>query len=94
MATTYFTSDSPGTGSTKKEIMESMIDTSSLEHVLCLIADICSEKSNHVADNWEDRSLSRAWLRASVPRVSAKGKFKLSKKLLARLQSQLNAINS
>ena len=41
--------------------LETMIDASSLSHVLSLIADICHEKASHVEENWQDKHLAHDW---------------------------------
>lgn len=54
-----------------KEQLESLIDAKRLSKVVSLISEICSEKAEHIRDNWQDGSrnpnaeLIRAWIAAS-----------------------------
>ena len=43
------------------DMLERMIDSYGLETVLRDIARICSEKAEHVAVNWQDTTLAKAW---------------------------------
>lgn len=41
--------------------LESVLDQSSLDQVLLMLARICNEKAEHVRSNWQDKTLARAW---------------------------------
>jgi hypothetical protein len=49
----------------QKLILESLIDASSLADVLETVGDICGEKSQHIAENWQDTPLAALWNRAA-----------------------------
>ena len=42
--------------------LEGLVDATSLGQVLEALSELCSEKAAHVAENWQDKSLERAWL--------------------------------
>ena len=46
-------------------ILESLIDSSSLADVLETLAEICDGKSQHIAENWQDKPLAAQWNRAA-----------------------------
>jgi hypothetical protein len=48
-----------------KQLLEQFIDGSSLFAVLELIEVICEEKADHIASNWQDERLARAWQHAA-----------------------------
>lgn len=48
------------------EMLEQIIDKHGLANVLGHISDICNEKAIHVATNWQDTSLAKAWDRCAV----------------------------
>ena len=41
--------------------LEDLIDKKGLREVLESLCSICYEKADHVALNWQDKGLSRAW---------------------------------
>jgi hypothetical protein len=41
--------------------LERLIDTIGLPAVLRLLGEICYEKSEHVATNWQDKALADCW---------------------------------
>lgn len=43
------------------DTIEAMIDRYGLSYVVDLVAEICSAKADHVASNWQDHVLERAW---------------------------------
>jgi hypothetical protein len=47
-----------------KDILESIIDKTSLLHVLELISDICQEKADHIRCNWQDEKTAAPWAEA------------------------------
>ena len=44
-----------------KDDIEDYIDKHGVSSLLDLIADICSEKEEHVRTTWQDMNLARAW---------------------------------
>ncbi len=53
------------------EQLEKMIDCSSVEQVLDAIGLICSEKADHIEENWQDLALSNTWNRMAGAVVNA-----------------------
>lgn len=51
---------------TLAEKLEQLIDSQGLSHVLHEIERVCSEKADHIAENWQDNSLSQEWQEAST----------------------------
>lgn len=49
---------------TDKTELEAMIDFAGLASVLLAIADICGQKAEHVATQWQDTALAKRWDRA------------------------------
>jgi hypothetical protein len=45
--------------------LESLIDSTSLSDVVGALSLICSEKAEHIRENWQDYSLARKWDSAS-----------------------------
>jgi hypothetical protein len=54
--------------------IESLIDVYSLPVVLETIGDICNEKADHIAGNWQDNSLASIWLAAGALVHTAAGR--------------------
>lgn len=61
-----------------KDQLESLIDSYGLPVLLETLGQIAGEKAGHVAENWQDRALARAWdhcatklytLSAKLPRL-------------------------
>lgn len=50
----------PLNGSLEEEL-ETLIDKHGVGHMLHVIERICSLKSDHIAENWQDNELSREW---------------------------------
>lgn len=48
------------------QAVEAIIDRVGLSVVLSLIADICTEKANHVESNWQDAALAAQWESAAA----------------------------
>lgn len=44
-----------------EKTLEKLIDQTSLTDVLHALADICHAKAEHIAANWQDRSLAEDW---------------------------------
>lgn len=49
----------------ERDQIESIIDATSVKALLEAISDICGEKSEHVASNWQDGTTSRVWAYAA-----------------------------
>lgn len=47
----------------KRDDLEQMIDRMGLSRVLFLMAEICAEKADHIETTWQDRPLSREWIK-------------------------------
>jgi len=47
------------------QILESLIDQTSLSDVLEAIETIAAEKADHIQTNWQDEELAETWTRAS-----------------------------
>lgn len=43
------------------ELLEEMIDKSSVKRVVGLVAEVCELKAQHIRENWQDMGLARAW---------------------------------
>lgn len=54
--------------------IEAIIDRTSVVEVLALIADICSEKADHIRSNWQDRRTAAVWDRAARTVIAAANK--------------------
>jgi P2-related tail formation protein len=48
-----------------KQAIERYIDVSSVAAVLDVVAEICSEKAQHISDNWQDEALAKSWDKAA-----------------------------
>lgn len=48
-----------------QEQLERLVDGGSLRAVLESLSEICVEKSLHVEEAWQDRTLARRWMRAA-----------------------------
>lgn len=48
------------------EELERLIDATSLLDVLTGLEMVCSEKADHIRENWQDKMLARRWDRASA----------------------------
>ncbi len=46
-----------------EEMIEGYIDRHGILHLLTMIENICHEKADHCATNWQDRGLASAWRR-------------------------------
>jgi hypothetical protein len=46
--------------------LEALIDKHGLETVLEFLRDICCDKAEHVATEWQDASLAKIWVQAAV----------------------------
>lgn len=47
-----------------KDELEKILDAYSLHEVLASLAEIASEKEEHVATTWQDRELAKLWRQA------------------------------
>lgn len=48
------------------EALERGIDTFTLRGVIDMLSQVCSEKEQHVASNWQDGELAKAWRKAEL----------------------------
>jgi hypothetical protein len=48
-----------------KLMLETSVDSFSLAQVLESLAEICREKAQHLADNWQDESTAKLWEKAA-----------------------------
>lgn len=48
-----------------KNKLESLIDSNSVASVLLAMSEVCTEKSQHIRDNYQDKNLAKQWDRAS-----------------------------
>jgi hypothetical protein len=59
--------------------LEALIDSCGLSPVLMALSEICGEKAEHVAVNWQDTALAKDWATAgnrisnALPSVVARG---------------------
>lgn len=44
--------------------LEDMVDRHGLQTVLATLSEICSEKDNHITQNWQDDALAGMWEKA------------------------------
>lgn len=44
-----------------QEILEILVDRHGITSVTDELAQVCYAKSEHVAENWQDKKLARAW---------------------------------
>lgn len=56
----YFADDTPA-----MLALETMVDTVGLRNVLWALSCIASAKATHIRENWQDKALERAWIKAS-----------------------------
>lgn len=49
--------------SAAKDQLEAMIDQSSLNDVLALLAEVCHEKADHLRSAWQDEAAAEHWER-------------------------------
>lgn len=43
------------------DALEALIDVHGLARIVEIVADVCDEKSNHLAENWQDYSAASSW---------------------------------
>lgn len=48
----------------EKDQVEALVDGCGLSSVLMALSEICGEKAEHVATNWQDAALTRDWATA------------------------------
>jgi len=56
----------PHLSADEETFLEGLVDKHGLATVVDGLACICSGKADHIASNWQDRALSRAWDKAAV----------------------------
>jgi hypothetical protein len=49
-----------------KDTLEGIIDIHGLPEVVRMLAEICSEKAEHILVNWDDKALADRWNKASA----------------------------
>ena len=59
----------------KLDVLEAMIDRSTLGGVLDLIAEVCSAKADHILTNWQDEATSDQWDRYSAALLGLQDKI-------------------
>jgi hypothetical protein len=52
-------------------VLEGFVDAFGLATVVDALACICSGKADHIAENWQDQVLSRAWDKAAIHLMNA-----------------------
>jgi hypothetical protein len=58
--------DAPTISWTPSEQLERMIDSQGLGSVLEMIREICYEKANHIAVEWQDMPLAKRWIAYAI----------------------------
>jgi hypothetical protein len=48
----------------EKDQIEALIDSCGLSSVLMALSEICGEKAEHIATNWQDAALAKCWAAA------------------------------
>jgi RES domain-containing protein len=48
----------------EKDQIEALIDCCGLSSVLMALSEICGEKAEHIAHNWQDATLAKHWATA------------------------------
>lgn len=56
-----------------KDVLEAMVDSTSLATVVELLAEICHEKADHVYVTWQDCELAAQWTRDAKKLLRAMG---------------------
>ena len=49
-----------------ERLLEDLVDQNGIREVVEVLVNICYEKEDHVAANWGDRNLAKAWHKAAV----------------------------
>jgi hypothetical protein len=49
----------------ERNLLETMIDQTSVASVVSALSAICAEKAEHISGAWQDRNLSDAWARVA-----------------------------
>jgi hypothetical protein len=65
-----------------RDTIESLVDYYGLELVLQLLGEVCSAKSDHILENWQDENLADVWDRATENILDAAWNVKNDNKLL------------
>jgi hypothetical protein len=55
----------PELSETALENFEKLVDHYSLENIVRALSHICSEKSIHIAENWQDVRTAKVWMEHS-----------------------------
>jgi hypothetical protein len=56
-------------------VLEQIIDASSIERLLELIADVCHEKAEHLRSAWQDANAAKSWERDAAKLLKLAPKF-------------------
>jgi len=64
-----------------RDTIESLVDYYGLENVLQLLGEVCSAKSDHILENWQDENLADVWDRATSAILQAAQNVKNENKL-------------
>ena len=48
-----------------KSQLEQLIDSKGMSYVLECIIEVCDEKSQHCAENWQDEKLAKQWYKTA-----------------------------
>lgn len=48
------------------ESLERLLDATDIREIISKLSWICSEKSTHVAENWQDIALAKEWMHCSI----------------------------
>lgn len=63
----------------QQNVLEAIIDRTSLREVTEAISTICTEKGLHITENWQDRVTAAPWFRAAAmfDKLSERLKFSM-----------------
>ena len=50
----------------QKLALEGMVDSTDVSAVVEVLADICSEKAQHIIEAWQDRASAAVWSKAAL----------------------------
>ena len=65
MSNEYYAAFSAEGTQAHKDILEGLIDSMGLEHVVRRLSEVCHEKGAHLVDNWQDTNTASDWFNAS-----------------------------
>ncbi len=61
------------------EQLERMVDKHAIEEVITALADVCAEKADHIAVNWQDHTLAATWSATSKELAAIASKLEREK---------------